>query len=37
MSQFNHEMLNVYQEPIRFITWISELVETIKKNLSVHN
>jgi four helix bundle protein len=30
-------ILNVYQESIRFITWISELLETIPKNLSVHN
>ena len=37
MSHFGHETLNVYQESIRFITWISELLETIQKNLSVHN
>ena len=37
MSQFGHETLNVYQESIRFITWINELLETIPKNLSVHN
>ena len=37
MSQFGHETLNVYQESIRFITWISELLGTIQKNLSVHN
>src|ERR1700722_755889 len=37
MSQFGHETLNVYQESIRFITWISELLEIIPKNLSVHN
>jgi hypothetical protein len=29
MSQFGHETLNAYQESIRFITWISELLETI--------
>ena len=37
MSQFDHERLTVYQESIRFITWISELLENIPKNLSVHN
>ena len=37
MSQFGHETLNVYQESILFITWISEVLETIPKNLSVHN
>jgi hypothetical protein len=37
MSQFGHETLNVYQKSIRFITWISEVFETISKNLSVHN
>jgi hypothetical protein len=31
MSQFDHETLNVYQESIRFITCISELLETIPK------
>ena len=37
MSRFGHEMLNVYQESICFITWINELLENIPKNLSVHN
>ena len=37
MSQFGHETLNVYQASIHFITWITELLETIPKNLSVHN
>ena len=37
MSQFGHETLNVYQESIHFIKWISELLEMIPKNLSVHN
>ncbi len=36
MSQFGHETLNVYKESIHFITWISELLESIPKNLSVH-
>ena len=37
MSQFSHETLNVYQESIRFVTLINELLETIPKNLAVHN
>ena len=37
MSQLVHETLNVYRESIHFVTWISELLETILKNLSVHN
>lgn len=37
MSQFGHETLSVYQESIRFITWITELLEIIPKSLSVHN
>jgi four helix bundle protein len=37
MSQFAHETLNVYQESIQFVLWISELLETIPKNLAVHN
>ena len=37
MSKFGHETLNVYQESIRFTTWVNELLETIPKTLSVHN
>ena len=33
MSQFGHETLNVYQESIRFITWINEILENIPKTL----
>lgn len=37
MSQFGHETLHVYQESIRLVIWVSELLETIPKNLSVYN
>jgi four helix bundle protein len=37
MPQFCHETLSVYQESILFVTWISELLETIPKNHCVHN
>ena len=37
MSQFGHETLNVYQESIRFITWVTELLEPVSKDLSVYN
>ncbi len=37
MLRFGHETLNVYQESIHFITWITELLETIPKSLSAHN
>ncbi len=29
--------VSVYQDSIRFIDWVTELLETIPKNLSVHN
>ena len=32
MSQLGHETLNVYQESIHFVTWISQLLETIPKS-----
>ena len=37
MPQFSHETLNVYQESLRFITWINELLENVSKSLSVDN
>ncbi len=37
MSQFGHETLKVYQESIRFVTCMSELLEAVPKSLSVHN
>ena len=37
MSQFGHETLDVYQESIRFIAWITEQLESIPKSFAVHN
>ena len=34
---FDHERLNVYQEAIRFVTWIDGLLDSIPKNLAVHS
>ena len=34
---FDHEKLDVYREAIRFVAWADELLETIPKNLAVHN
>lgn len=34
---FDHEKLNVYQESIRFVAWVSDLLETIPKSLAAHN
>ena len=35
--QFDHEKLNVYQDSLRFVTWATELLDRVPKNLAVHN
>jgi four helix bundle protein len=37
MPQFDHERLNVYQTAINFITWSSDLLTDIPKNMAVHS
>lgn len=34
---FDHEKLDVYQESIAFVAWADALLESIPKNLAVHN
>ncbi len=34
---FDHEKLDVYQESIRFVCWVDELLQEIPKTLAVHN
>jgi four helix bundle protein len=34
---FDHEKLSVYQESIRFVAWVSDLLETVPKSLAAHN
>jgi four helix bundle protein len=34
---FDHEKLNVYQEAIRFVAWVSDLLENVPKNVAAHN
>lgn len=34
---FDHEKLNVYQEAIRFVAWVSELFESVPKSVAAHN
>ena len=36
-TAFDHEKLDVYQESIRFICWVDELLDEIPKTLAVHN
>lgn len=36
-TQFDHEKLDVYQDAIRFVSWVDELLEDIPKSLAVHN
>jgi len=36
-AQFGHEKLDVYQDAIRFVSWVDELLEGIPKGLAVHN
>ncbi len=37
MRQFDHEKLAVYQSAIKFVAWISELLDNVPKSLAVHN
>ena len=37
MKQFDHEKLNVYQYSIRFVAWVSDLLDTIPKSIAVHD
>jgi four helix bundle protein len=36
-TSFDHEKLDVYQESIRFVSWVDELLEKVPKSLAVHN
>ena len=36
-TTFDHEKLDVYQESIRFVCWVDELLHDIPKTLAVHN
>jgi four helix bundle protein len=36
-ASFDHEKLDVYQESIRFVSWVDELLEKVPKSLAVHN
>jgi len=33
--QFDHEKLNVYQESIRFVSWVSAILESVPASLAV--
>ena len=37
MPKLDHEKLTVYQTSIRFVTWSSELLKEVPKNIAVHN
>lgn len=36
-TYFDHEKLDLYQESIKFVTWVDELLECIPKSLAVYN
>ena len=36
-TSFDHEKLDVYQDSIRFVCTVDELLEDVSKNLAVHN
>ena len=36
-ASFDHERLDVYQESIRLVLWVDELLEKVPKSLAVHN
>ncbi len=37
MKQFDHEKLNVYQQSINFVAWVTDLLESIPKSMAVHD
>lgn len=37
MSRFDHEKLQVYQESIRFVAWVDDLLESVPKSIAAHN
>ncbi len=37
MKQFDHEKLTVYQESINFVAWVTDLLDSVPKSISVHN
>jgi len=37
MPQFDHEKLNVYQDSIRFVSWVDDLLQSIPKSIAAHN
>ncbi len=36
-THFDHEKLDVYQDSIRFVSWVDTLLESIPKSLAVYN
>ena len=36
-THFDHEKLDAYQDAIRFVSWVDELLEGIPKSLAVYN
>ena len=36
-TYFDHEKLTMYQEAIRFVAWVSDLLETVPKSIAAHN
>ena len=36
-TSFDHEKLDVYQESIRLVSWVDELLGEIPRSLAVHN
>jgi four helix bundle protein len=36
-THFDHEKLDVYQDAMRFVSWVDDLLEGIPKGLAVHN
>jgi four helix bundle protein len=36
-TSFDHEKLDVYQESIRFVSSVDELLEEVPRGLAVHN
>lgn len=37
MKQFDHAKLTVYQHSIKFVVWVTDLLDTVPKSIAVHD
>ncbi|MEC5127464.1 four helix bundle protein [Verrucomicrobiales bacterium BCK34] len=37
MNRFDHEKLNVYQQAIEFVAWVTDLLEAFPRSMAAHD